>query len=78
MTILEKVKLLEPVQFRYNSEIDPENKLRGGFIAQQVAEVFPEAVFKEGGLLRVDLSYLKAKITEALDEHRTLKKYEKR
>lgn len=77
-SVLEKVRKLECVQFRYNDEIDPQNKLRGGFIAQQVAEVFPDAVFKHDGILKVDVSYLKAKVNEAQDEYRLLKKYEGR
>lgn len=75
---LDKVRRLRPVQFRYNDEIDPNNTLRGGFIAQEVAEIFPEAVFEHDGHLRVDVTFLKAKINKAIDEHRILKKYGKR
>lgn len=77
-SVLKKVRKLKTVQFRYNDEIDPENKLRGGFIAQQVAKIFPEAVFEHGGHLRVDVTYLKARICEAQDEYRLSKKYEAR
>jgi len=34
MSALEKLKQLEPIQFRYKKEFDPEQKLRAGFSAQ--------------------------------------------
>ena len=46
MSALEKLKQLEPIQFRYKKEYDPHQKLRAGFSAQQVQKVLPEAVYK--------------------------------
>ena len=45
MSALEKLKQLEPIQFRYKKEFDPDQKLRAGFSAQQVQKIIPEAVF---------------------------------
>ena len=47
--IRNRVARLQPIQFRYNKDIDPEQKLRAGFSAQQVAEVFPDAVVQKNG-----------------------------
>ena len=44
MSALEKLKQLEPIQFRYKKEFDPDQKLRAGFSAQQVQKIIPEAV----------------------------------
>ena len=49
MSALEKLKQLEPIQFRYKKEFDPEQKLRAGFSAQQVQKIIPEAVVEENG-----------------------------
>ena len=43
MSALEKLKQLEPIQFRYKAELDPTQPLRAGFSAQQVQQVIPEA-----------------------------------
>ena len=47
MSALEKLKQLEPIQFRYKKEFDPDQKLRAGFSAQQVQKIIPEAVVEE-------------------------------
>ena len=49
--IRDRVAQLQPIQFRYHKDIDPEQKLRAGFSAQQVAQVFPDAVIEKDGYL---------------------------
>ncbi len=68
MSALEKLKQLEPIQFRYNEEIDPSKTLRGGFSAQQVQQVIPEAVHEIGGVLRIDINVLRNYLTLAREE----------
>ena len=51
MDIRDRVAQLQPIQFRYHKDIDPEQKLRAGFSAQQVAQVFPDAVVAIDGYL---------------------------
>ena len=68
MSALEKLKQLEPLQFRYNEEIDPSKTLRGGFSAQQVQQVIPEAVHEIGGVLRIDINVLRNYLTLAREE----------
>ena len=68
MSALEKLKELEPIQFRYNEEIDPSKTLRGGFSAQQVQQVIPEAVHEIGGVLRIDVNVLRNYLTLAREE----------
>ena len=68
--ILAKVRQLKPVQFRYNENFDPDCVLRGGFVAQQVREIFPELVKEIDGYLRVNTTELSGYITRALDEHK--------
>ena len=51
MDIRDRVAQLQPIQFRYHKDIDPEQKLRAGFSAQQVAQVFPDAVVEIDGYL---------------------------
>ncbi len=68
MSALEKLKQLEPIQFRYNEEIDPSKTLRGGFSAQQVQQVIPEAVHEIGGVLRIDINVLRNYLTLARKE----------
>ncbi len=58
MSILERVRRLTPLQFRYRRELDPSGVLRGGFSAQQVQEVFPDAVVEVNGVLMIDLKVL--------------------
>lgn len=72
--LLTKVRQLKPVQFRYNENFDPDCNLRGGFVAQQVQQIFPELVSKhEDGLLRVNTTALGGYINRALDEHKKIK-----
>ena len=59
MSALEKLKQLEPIQFRYKAELDPTQPLRAGFSAQQVQQVIPEAVHEVDGVLMIDLNVLK-------------------
>tara|TARA_R100001082_G_scaffold31504_1_gene16057 strand:+ start:493 stop:714 length:222 start_codon:yes stop_codon:yes gene_type:complete len=68
VSALEKLKQLEPIQFRYNEEIDPSKTLRGGFSAQQVQQVIPEAVHEIGGVLRIDINVLRNYLTLAREE----------
>ena len=58
MSALEKLKQLEPIQFRYKAELDPTQPLRAGFSAQQVQQVIPEAVHEVDGVLMIDLNVL--------------------
>ena len=64
----DRVAQLVPIQFRYKESLDPEQKLRGGFSAQQVATVFPDAVFEEDGILKIDGTVLAGYIHQALNE----------
>ena len=50
---LEKLKKLDPIQFKYLKNIDPQQKLRAGFSAQQVTEIIPEAVQEINGVLAI-------------------------
>ena len=59
MSALEKLKQLEPIQFRYKKEFDPDQKLRAGFSAQQVQKIIPEAVVEENGILMLDMYVLR-------------------
>ena len=68
MDICDRVARLQPIQFRYNKDIDPEQKLRAGFSAQQVAEVFPDAVVQENGYLFIRKDVLDAYINQAFQE----------
>ena len=58
MSVLERVCRLTPIQFRYREELDPSGVLRGGFSAQQVQEVFPDAVIEVNGVLMINLDVL--------------------
>ena len=66
--IRNRVAQLQPIQFRYNKDIDPEQKLRAGFSAQQVAEVFPDAVVQKNGYLFIRKDVLGAYINQALQK----------
>ena len=68
MSALEKLKQLEPIQFRYNKEFDPEQKLRAGFSAQQVQKIIPEAVVEVEGILMLDMNVLNKYMREAKEE----------
>ena len=74
MSYLEKLKQLEPIQFRYKKEYDPHQKLRAGFSAQQVQQIIPEAVFEENGYLMLNMDVLKAYVREAKKELRKINK----
>ena len=68
MSYLEKLKQLEPIQFRYKKEYDPDQKLRAGFSAQQVQKVIPEAVVEENGILMLDMYVLREYMHKAEEE----------
>ena len=68
MSYLEKLKQLEPIQFRYKKEYDPDKKLRAGFSAQQVQKVIPEAVVEEDGILMLDMYVLREYMHNAKEE----------
>ena len=68
MTALEKLKQLEPIQFRYKKELDPTQPLRAGFSAQQVQQVIPEAVVEVDGILMLDMNVLKNYLRMAREE----------
>ena len=68
MSYLEKPKQLEPIQFRYKKEYDPDQKLRAGFSAQQVQKVIPEAVVEEDGILMLDMYVLREYRDKAEEE----------
>ncbi len=68
MSALEKLKQLEPIQFRYKENIDPTQSLRAGFSAQQVQEIIPEAVHEVDGVLMLDLNVLRNYLSLAKEE----------
>ena len=68
MSYLEKLKQLEPIQFRYKKEYDPDQKLRAGFSAQQVQKVIPEAVVEEDGILMLYMYVLREYMQKAKEE----------
>ena len=68
MSALEKLKQLEPIQFRYKEELDPTQPLRAGFSAQQVQKVIPEAVHEIDGILMLDGNVLMNYIRMAREE----------
>ena len=68
MSALEKLKQLEPIQFRYKEELDPTQPLRAGFSAQQVQKVIPEAVKEIDGVLMLDGNVLMNYIRMAREE----------
>ena len=68
MSALEKLKQLEPIQFRYNEELDPTQSLRAGFSAQQVQKIIPEAVKEVDGVLMLDGNVLMNYIRMAREE----------
>ena len=68
MSALEKLKQLEPIQFRYKENIDPTQSLRAGFSAQQVQEIIPEAVHEVDGVLLLDLNVLRNYLALAREE----------
>ena len=68
MSALEKLKQLEPIQFRYKKEYDPEQKLRAGFSAQQGQKIIPEAGVEEDGILMLDMYVLREYMHKAKEE----------
>ena len=68
MSALEKLKQLEPIQFRYKAELDPTQPLMAGFSAQQVQQVIPEAVHEVDGVLMIYLNVLKNYLRLAREE----------
>ena len=68
MSALEKLKQLEPIQFRYNEQLDPSQSLTGGFSAQQVQKIIPEAVNEVDGVLRLDINVLRNYVALAREE----------
>ena len=68
MSALEKLKQLEPIQFRYTEELAPTQPLRAGFSAQQVQKVIPEAVKEVDGVLMLDGNVLMNYIRMAREE----------
>ena len=68
MSALDKLKKLEPIQFRYKENIDPAQSLRAGFSAQQVQEIIPEAVHEVNGVLMLDLNVLRNYLSLAKEE----------
>ena len=68
MSALEKLKQLEPIQFRYKKEFDPDQKLRAGFSAQQVQKIIREAVVEEDGILMLDMYVLREYMHKAKEE----------
>jgi hypothetical protein len=68
VSALEKLKQLEPIQFRYKEELDPTQPLRAGFSAQQVQKVIPEAVKEVDGILMLDGNVLMNYIRMAREE----------
>lgn len=74
MTILERVKALIPIQFRYIPEVDPAQLLRAGFSAQQVRDLFPDAVIELDGILAVRPDVLKRYIMLAVKEQEEISK----
>ena len=68
MSYLEKLKQLEPIQFRYKKQYDPHQNLRAGFSAQQVQKVIPEAVVEEDGILMLDMYVLREYRDKAEEE----------
>ena len=68
MSALEKLKQLEPIQFRYNEQLDPSQSLRGGFSAQQVQKIIPEAVNEVDGVLMLDMNVLRNYVALAREE----------
>ena len=68
MSVLEKVLQLEPINFRYTKQVDPNQSLRAGFSAQQVQQIFPDAVKEVDGVLMLDCIRLEEYITAAFKE----------
>ena len=68
MSALEKLKQLEPIQFRYKGNIDPTQSLRAGFSAQQVQEIIPDSLHEVDCVLLLDLNVFRNYIALAREE----------
>lgn len=66
MSTLDKVKQLIPIQFKYKQ--DKEQLVRAGFSAQQVQQLFPDAVTTDNGKLYIKIDVLQRYITQAYEE----------
>jgi len=66
VSTLDKVKKLVPIQFKYKH--DKEQLVRAGFSAQQVQQLFPDAVTTVDGLLHIRVDVLQEYIKQAYDE----------
>ena len=69
MSITDKVKQLIPIQFKYKN--DPQQLVRAGFSAQQVQQLFPDAVTTVNGTLHIKLDVLKRYILQAVNKNST-------
>ena len=76
LSVLDRVRKLRPVQFRYNSDIDEATALRAGFVAQEVQEIFPDCVFEHEGRLIIKTELLGSYINMAVDEEKKQRIYE--
>lgn len=74
MSVLDRVRELIPIQFRYITDIDPDQRLRAGFSAQQVKALFPDAVMEIDGVLVIRIDVLKNYIMQAAEEQGQIKK----
>lgn len=70
MGALDRVRQLEPIQFRYQSSLEAAQPLRAGFSAQQVQQIFPDAVVEVSGILHIDVEKLESYVQAALEEMR--------
>jgi len=66
VSILDKVRQLVPIQFKYKQ--DEEQLVRAGFSAQQVQQLFPDAVTADNGKLYIKLDVLQRYINQAYEE----------
>ncbi len=66
MSIADKVKQLVPIQFTYKD--DPDQLVRAGFSAQQVQELFPDAVTTVDGYLAIKIDVLAKYIKQAYNQ----------
>ena len=66
MSTLDKVKQLVPIQFKYKQ--DKEQLVRAGFSAQQVQQLFPDAVTTIDGILHIKLDVLQKYVNQAYEE----------
>lgn len=78
MSVLERVRALIPIQFRYVPEVDPAQLLRAGFSAQQVRDLFPDAVTEVNGILAIKPDVLRRYIIQAAKEQQQLNHIEKK